>query len=323
MGDLAGQETLAGYSVAIGYLAGQIGTGTASVAVGSVCGNFNQGAGSVAIGDTCGESNQGQYSVAIGNRSGRNSQGSLSVAIGNEAGDYQLSNTIAIGNRAALNLGASAFQGVDSIAIGTFAQYGPVNATGPCAIAIGFTAGYDTQASNSIAIGTNAGKTSQSLNSIAIGNRAGEATMAANTIVINATGRVWAGTTSNACYITPVRAAAALGAIAYYSVTSGELTYNSSSRRYKNTIQPLSTNTSIMYDLSPMTYMYNNDPEPGPQIGYIAEEVAELNPKFATYCEPGGPPESINWNTITVFMVEEMKKLKTRVTQLETLLATK
>ena len=72
-----------------------------------------------------------------------------------------------------------------------------------------------------------------------------------------------------------------------------------------------------------MSFIYNSDPRSGPQIGYIAEEVAELNPKFATFCEPGGPPESINWNTITVFMVEEMKKLKDRVTQLEALIAKK
>jgi hypothetical protein len=78
-----------------------------------------------------------------------------------------------------------------------------------------------------------------------------------------------------------------------------------------------------MYGLLPKTFMYNNDPGIGPQIGYIAEDVTELDPKFAIFCETGGPPESINWNTITVFMVEEMKKLKDRVTQLETLLAKK
>ena len=72
-----------------------------------------------------------------------------------------------------------------------------------------------------------------------------------------------------------------------------------------------------MYGLSPKTYLYNTDPEAGLQIGYISEEVAEVHKKFATYNEPNGSPVAIDYNTIIVFLVEEMKKLRERVAQLE------
>jgi hypothetical protein len=56
--------------------------------------------------------------------------------------------------------------------------------------------------------------------------------------------------------------------------------------------------TSIINNLRPCTYFYNTDPDSGIQVGYIAEEVKELNPHFATYDKPGGNPVAINYNTI-------------------------
>jgi len=69
--------------------------------------------------------------------------------------------------------------------------------------------------------------------------------------------------------------------------------------------------TSVVDNLRPRTYYYNTDPSAGIQVGYIAEEVKELNPHFATYNEPNGDPIAINYDTISVFLVEELKKVKT------------
>jgi hypothetical protein len=69
--------------------------------------------------------------------------------------------------------------------------------------------------------------------------------------------------------------------------------------------------TSPLYSLRPRTFIYNSDPEGGQQIGYISEEVHELNRYFATYNAPDlDVPVAINYNTIVVFLVEEIKKLK-------------
>lgn len=68
--------------------------------------------------------------------------------------------------------------------------------------------------------------------------------------------------------------------------------------------------TGVLHDLKPKTYLYNSDPDAGKQVGYIAEEVAVINKHLATYNETDGKPVAINWDTISVFLVEEMKKLK-------------
>jgi hypothetical protein len=56
-------------------------------------------------------------------------------------------------------------------------------------------------------------------------------------------------------------------------------------------------------------------------IGYIAEEVHEVDTAFAAYNDPEGPPVGINWNGIQVYMLEEMKKLRAEVDALKAQLA--
>jgi hypothetical protein len=131
--------------------------------------------------------------------------------------------------------------------------------------------------------------------------------------------------TAAGAFIRPLRALAAATAV-YYSATTFELSYLTSSATTKNTIQDLTLDTSIIDNLSPKTYFYNMDPSAGIQVGYIAEEVQALNKHFATYDTPGGDPVAINYNTIVVFLVEELKKLKqknieltNRIEQLEQL----
>jgi hypothetical protein len=69
--------------------------------------------------------------------------------------------------------------------------------------------------------------------------------------------------------------------------------------------------------LVPKTYYYNTDPESGIQIGYIAEEAQNINHHFASYNVPGGKPVAINYNSIIVFLVEEVKKLKQEINDLK------
>ena len=64
----------------------------------------------------------------------------------------------------------------------------------------------------------------------------------------------------------------------------------------------------------------------GTQIGYIAEDTIKLHPNFTTYNSYTDTltPVAINYDVITVFLIEELKKLKqqnddllARVTMLE------
>ena len=68
----------------------------------------------------------------------------------------------------------------------------------------------------------------------------------------------------------------------------------------------------MVYNLKPKNYLYNSCPEYGVQIGYIADEAANAHELFATYDGPrnSGKLLGIDYNVITVFLVEEIKKLK-------------
>jgi hypothetical protein len=72
--------------------------------------------------------------------------------------------------------------------------------------------------------------------------------------------------------------------------------------------------------LEPKTYTYNSDPDAGTQIGYIAEETINVHPNFTTYNGYNDPltPVAINYDVITVFLVEELKKLNQQVLDLTT-----
>jgi hypothetical protein len=87
---------------------------------------------------------------------------------------------------------------------------------------------------------------------------------------------------------------------------------------YKNDISY--NDTSAIYNLEPKTYTYISDPDAGTQIGYIAEDTINIHPNFTTYNGYTDPltPVAINYEVITVFLVEEMKKLKQQITDLTT-----
>ena len=235
------------------------------------------GLDAVAIGTLAGQLTQSQGAVAIGNNAGNTSQSNVAVAIGYQAGK----NTQSSG-----------------------------------AVAIGNNSGFTTQGFGAVAVGNNAGLTNQGANAVAIGNGAGQTNLAANCIVLNASGIATNTTTASSCLIRPMRGLVA-STVVYYNTTTFELSYLASSASTKNTIEELKIDTSALYELSPKTYLYNSDPNAGSQIGYIAEEVAELHKKFATYNEPDGNPVAIDYNTIVVFLVEEMKKLRERIQILE------
>jgi hypothetical protein len=107
----------------------------------------------------------------------------------------------------------------------------------------------------------------------------------------------------------PIRTEAA-GTTLRWNSSSGEITNDGSSRDVKDSIEDLATDTTKIYELDPKTYVYKGGNPGMRHIGYIAEEVHELDTAFAAYNEPEGPPVGINWNGIQVYMLEEMKKLR-------------
>jgi hypothetical protein len=320
IGGNAGQSAQGTGAIAIGTEAGDSVQSEHCIAIGSGAGNFSQQLQSVAIGYNSGYTYQGEYSVAIGSGAGQYTQRAQSIAIGYQAGyTNQSNNAIAIGYQAgsvqaldAVAIGSqagSASQGSSSIAIGPQAglQYQNSNA-----VAIGPQAGLQYQNSNAVAIGSQAGYTNQGQYAIAIGYNAGKTNQTAQSIALNATSTVWTPA-STGFFVKPVRNIAG-SANMFYNAGTGEITYQVSSQRYKENIVNLQQNTSKVLDVQAREFDLKNSGHH--RLGYIAEELHELDPHF-THVNQQGEPEGIEWNNLLVYLIEQVKVLKARVDELE------
>ena len=87
----------------------------------------------------------------------------------------------------------------------------------------------------------------------------------------------------------------------------------SSSRQYKHDIQDLSCNSEL-YDLRPVSYIYNKEMELGnkTRYGFIAEEVEEIDQNLVSYVVKNGERQniSLHYNDILALAVAEIQQLR-------------
>jgi len=282
LGANAGRYNQGQYAIALGQAAGTNYQSTNAVAIGYDAGNYYQGQNAIAIGGNAGLTVQGANAIAIGQNAGNQNQGQHGIAIGYASGvDYQGQNAISIGQ----NVGN--------------------NTQGTNAISIGQNAGMYYQGENSIAIGQNVGIVNQGKNSIIIGQNA-EST-GNDSIVFNSVSSVQVNATTKGLFINPIRGPFSSSNVLSYNTATKEIFFNGSSQRYKHDIEQLSTQTENLYKLVPKEFKYNINNEE--DIGLIAEEADKCDPWFA-YKDKDGIPEGIQWNSITTYLIAEMKKMK-------------
>src|SRR5262249_6029347 len=97
----------------------------------------------------------------------------------------------------------------------------------------------------------------------------------------------------------------------------------SSSRRFKQDIQPMDKSSETLFALKPVTFRYNKDTDPSQALsfGLIAEDVAQVSPELITRDEEGKPQtvryEAVNAMLLNEFLKEhrEVQELKTTVVQ--------
>ena len=239
------------------------------------------------------------YTVAIGYATGNISQGTGAISIGYDSGRYkQQQNAIAIGYQC-----GHTGQQHNAIAIGYQSGYFNQQSN---AVAVGYQAGVNNQGTNAVAIGYKSGQTGQGSNSIAIGY----SNPSNQSIALNSTTTLLTTTTPGFFVKSPIiRGPAGLTNMLSYNSSTGEIFYNSSSKRYKYDIQPTTLQTEHIYQVTPKEFKYNIDDTT--DVGFIAEEMAEIEPKFV-YNDKDNNPEVICWNVITLSLIEEMKKLAKR-----------
>jgi hypothetical protein len=92
-------------------------------------------------------------------------------------------------------------------------------------------------------------------------------------------------------------------------LTSGLLGHLSSSRRFKEDIQPMNNASETLYRLQPVTYRYKKeiDHTQSPAFGLIAEDVAEVNPALVAH-DAKGQPESVHYEMVNAMLLNEFLK---------------
>src|SRR6266536_9097 len=293
-------DTIGYYNVAIG--SGALASNTS--------GNFNMAIGAEAL-----KQNNGDFNLAIGFRVGfMNTTGSSLTGIGAAA----LRNNTTGSNDTAI--GANAMRensiGDDNTAIGSSAL--STNVQGNLNAAVGFEALMNNSTGfHNTACGAGAllGNTTGAFN-IAVGSFAGaNLTTGYDNIDVGSAGfagehdTIRIGSTNGiATFIDGIYGVVAGGpTLPVYVNSGGQLSTNTSSRRFKKEIKPMDRVSEAILALKPVTFHYKTDSKGTPQFGLIAEEVAEVNPDLVVR-DKEGKPYSVRYDQINAMLLNEFLK---------------
>jgi Chaperone of endosialidase len=105
-------------------------------------------------------------------------------------------------------------------------------------------------------------------------------------------------------------------------LTTGLLGHASSSRRYKEEIQPMDDASEALYRLKPVTYHFKKeiDPMQSPDYGLVAEDVAQVDPNLAIR-DGNGQIENVRYTAINAMLLNEFLKEHKKTEKLEATVA--
>jgi hypothetical protein len=162
--------------------------------------------------------------------------------------------------------------------------------------------------SNNIGIGYNSGAncTTNDSNNIYIGNTgtAGDN----NKISIGQSG------TQTTCFVQGISGVTVTGTAVLCS-TSGQLGTVVSSVRYKENIEPVGDDVSVLH-LRPVSFNYRNDKSKSRMYGLIAEHVHTEFPYLCHY-NAKNEPESVKYHELSTLLLIEIQRLNERIEKLE------
>jgi hypothetical protein len=130
------------------------------------------------------------------------------------------------------------------------------------------------------------------------------------------------GQNQNAAYIRGIFGQTAPAGIAVYVDNTGKLGTATSSRRFKQDIQPLSDATSTVLQLRPVTFRYLPQYGGGEtlQYGLIAEEVAQVEPSLVVY-DADGQPLTVRYHFLVPLLLSEVQSQRVVIDEQRALLA--
>ena len=126
-----------------------------------------------------------------------------------------------------------------------------------------------------------------------------------NSIIINASDKELNGS-SQGLYINPIRGVNYYNPLNYNPITK-EVTVLNQGEILKQ--KEIKLNSEEIYKLIPKTYTTKENTSD--QIGYLIEDVLKTNKEFINYYN--GNVIGINYNTIIISLIEEVRKLREKV----------
>ena len=199
-------------------------------------------------------------------------------------------------------------EGENNTGTGSFALHD--NTTGFSNTASGFQALFsNTGGFDNTAIGSNAlvFNTTGSSNT-ALGVSAGfNVTTADHVICIGK--NVQGENVSNTCYIGNIFGVTSTGGVGVFVNANGKLGTITSSRRFKDGIKPMDSDSEALFALKPVSFRYKKgiDPAGTSQFGLVAEEVEKVNPDLVVH-DKEGRPYSVRYDQVNAMMLNEFLK---------------
>ena len=97
-----------------------------------------------------------------------------------------------------------------------------------------------------------------------------------------------------------------------YNVATGEIGYDTSTRRDKRNITPLIDDFGKILQLQPRKY--TRPQQPGAwEIGYIAEEAKSLGLDHLIFYDEDNHPDGINYRKLCLYLVEIVREHERRL----------
>jgi len=158
-----------------------------------------------------------------------------------------------------------------------------------------------------VAVGAGAGSnfTTSESNNVCIAN--------AGTVGDNNTIRIGSGHTR--AFVAGVSGVTTGGAaVAVLVDATGQLGTISSTRRVKHDIEDMDEASENIYQLRPVTFVYNSDISETKQYGLIAEEVNEVLPEIVVK-DSNDQPATVQYHVLPVLLLNEMKKQQVTIEQ--------
>jgi len=91
--------------------------------------------------------------------------------------------------------------------------------------------------------------------------------------------------------------------------SDGNLYRIASARRYKDNINYDNVDGDLVYGLKPVSYTLKALENPREQVGFIAEDVEEIDPRLVVYSLEG-TVDALHYERVTVFLVKAMQDMK-------------